>query len=154
LKTQLLLAVGVTLSLSAFAQLTPNPLPSPDAFDASLPCAVVSRSVQAVNYQHRSGSSKLDFRRYRPDTLGEWRSWGQQQTRIHRDRAEFGKLQKLMTFGIEYLTYVLWAISPKAGLWTWAKSCSAATISKLTRARCCRRLNRLFSVGPGGPTDL
>ena len=29
--------------------------------------------------------------------------------------AEFGDLRKPTTFGNEYLTYVLWAISPKAG---------------------------------------
>ena len=74
---------------------------------------VVSRSVQAVNYQHRSGSSKLDFAGtdLMPSANGV--------AEINSKRgsiaveAEFGNLQKPTTFGNEYLTYVLWAISPE-----------------------------------------
>ncbi|HLV88158.1 MAG TPA: OmpA family protein [Candidatus Sulfotelmatobacter sp.] len=74
---------------------------------------VISRSVQAVNYQHRSGSSKLDFAGtdLMPSANGV--------AEINSKRgsiaieAEFGDLQKPTTFGNEYLTYVLWAISPE-----------------------------------------
>jgi outer membrane protein OmpA-like peptidoglycan-associated protein len=74
---------------------------------------VISRSVQAVNYEHRSGSSKLDFAgtSLMPSANGE--------ARVNSKRgsieveAEFGNLQKPTTFGNEYLTYVLWAISPE-----------------------------------------
>ena len=62
MKAKLLLAVGITLSLSAFAQtnsqnLTVEPINTKPTFRVT----VISRSVRAVNYQHRSGSSKLDF---------------------------------------------------------------------------------------------
>ena len=62
MKSKLLLAVGITLSLSAFAQtnsqnLTVEPINTKPTFRVT----VISRSVRAVNYQHRSGSSKLDF---------------------------------------------------------------------------------------------
>ena len=74
---------------------------------------VISRSVQAVNYQHRSGSSKLDFAGtdLMPSANGV--------ATINSKRgsiaieAEFGDLQKPTTFGNEYLTYVMWAISPE-----------------------------------------
>jgi outer membrane protein OmpA-like peptidoglycan-associated protein len=74
---------------------------------------VISRSVQAVNYQHRSGSSKLDFAGtdLMPSANGI--------AEINSKRgsiaieAEFGDLKKPTTFGNEYLTYVLWAISPE-----------------------------------------
>jgi len=74
---------------------------------------VISRSVQAVNYKHRSGSSKLDFAgtNLMPSANGV--------AEINSKRgsisiaAEFGDLQKPTTFGNEYLTYVLWAISPE-----------------------------------------
>jgi outer membrane protein OmpA-like peptidoglycan-associated protein len=74
---------------------------------------VISRSVQAVNYKHRSGSSKLDFMGtdLMPSANGV--------AVINSKRgsiaieAEFGDLQKPTTFGNEYLTYVLWAISPE-----------------------------------------
>ncbi len=115
MKNSLLLVVGVTLSLSAFAQtnsqttLTLEPMSTMPTFHVT----VISRSVQAVNYQHRSGSSKLDFAGtdLMPSANGV--------AEINSKRgsiaieAEFGNLQKPTTFGNEYLTYVLWAISPE-----------------------------------------
>jgi outer membrane protein OmpA-like peptidoglycan-associated protein len=74
---------------------------------------VISRSVQAVNYQHRSGSSKLDFAG--TDLMPS--ANGVAQINSKRGsiaiEAEFGNLQKPTAFGNEYLTYVLWAISPE-----------------------------------------
>ncbi len=115
MKNNLLLVVGITLSLSAFAQttsqttLTLEPMRTMPTFRVT----VISRSVQAVNYQHRSGSSKLDFAGtdLMPSANGV--------AEINSKRgsiaieAEFGNLQKPTTFGNEYLTYVLWAISPE-----------------------------------------
>ena len=74
---------------------------------------VTSRNVQAVNYRHRSGSTKLDFAgtALMPGADG--------QAKINSKRgaieieAEFGDLQKPTIFGGEYLTYILWAISPE-----------------------------------------
>ena len=74
---------------------------------------VISRSVQAVNYKHRSGSSKLDFAG--TDLMPS--ANGVAQVNSKRGsiaiEAEFGDLKKPTTFGNEYLTYVLWAISPE-----------------------------------------
>ena len=114
MKSKLIIAVGITLSLSAFAQtnsqnLTVEPMGTTPTFRVT----VISRSVQAVNYQHRSGSSKLDFAGtgLMPSANGV--------AEINSKRgsiaieAEFGDLRKPTTFGNEYLTYVLWAISPE-----------------------------------------
>ena len=63
MKTKLLLTIGITLSLSAFAQ-TNHPTPvaiEPTNSTPTFQVNVVSRSVQAVNYEHRSGASRLDF---------------------------------------------------------------------------------------------
>ncbi len=115
MKTQLLLAVGLTLSLSAFAQndssttVSVQPMASMPTFRVT----VISRSVQAVNYQHRSGSSKLDFAG--TDLMPS--ANGVAEINSKRGsieiKAEFGDLRKPTTFGNEYLTYVLWAISPE-----------------------------------------
>jgi outer membrane protein OmpA-like peptidoglycan-associated protein len=114
LKTQFLLAVGLILSLSTFAQtnsqnLTVEPMSTTPTFRVT----VISRSVQAVNYQHRSGSSKLDF----AGTDLMLSANGVAEINSKRGsiaiEAEFGDLQKPTTFGNEYLTYVLWAISPE-----------------------------------------
>src|ERR1700733_13910968 len=114
LNTKLLLAVAITFSFSAFAQTNSQPLSGEPM--SSMPVfrvTVVSRSVRAVNYQHRSGSSKLNFAGtdLMPSANG--------QANVNSKRgsieivAEFGDLQKPTTFGNEYLTYVLWAISPE-----------------------------------------
>ena len=114
MNTKLLFAAGITLSLSAFAQtnsqtLSVEPMSSTPVFRVT----VVSRSVQAVNYQHRSGSSKLDFAGtdLMPSANGE-ANVNSKRGSIEID-AEFGNLDKPTTFGNEYLTYVLWAISPE-----------------------------------------
>jgi outer membrane protein OmpA-like peptidoglycan-associated protein len=74
---------------------------------------VISRSVQAVNYEHRSGGSRLDFAgtTLMPSANGEAKVASKRGS-IEID-AEFGNLQPPTTFGNEYLTYVLWAISPE-----------------------------------------
>jgi len=74
---------------------------------------VVSRSVEAVNYEHRSGASRLDFlgTALMPSANGEAKV-NSKRGSIEVD-AEFGDLQRPTTFGNEYLTYVLWAISPE-----------------------------------------
>ena len=115
MKTTLLLAAGITLSLSAFAQTNSQPTDQVVQMNPrpTFRVTVISRSVQAVNYQHRSGATKLDFAgtELMPSANGE--------AQVNSKRgsieieAEFGNLQKPTTFGNEYLTYVLWAISPE-----------------------------------------
>jgi outer membrane protein OmpA-like peptidoglycan-associated protein len=115
LKTKLLLAAGITLSLSAFAQtnssttMAVEPLSPTPVFRVN----VISRSVQAVNYKHRSGASKLDF----AGTDLMPRANGQAKVESKKGyieiEVEFADFEKPTTFGNEYLTYILWAISPE-----------------------------------------
>ena len=115
MKTKFLLTVGITLSVSAFAQtnrqttMVVEPMSPTPIFRVN----VVSRSVQAVNYEHRSGASKLDFAGtdLMPSANGEAKV-NSKRGSIEID-AEFGDLRVPTTFGNEYLTYVLWAISPE-----------------------------------------
>jgi outer membrane protein OmpA-like peptidoglycan-associated protein len=113
LKIKLSLAAGIMLSLSAFAQNNGQPTVEPMSSMPTFHVTVVSRSVQAVNYQHRSGSSKLDFAGtdLMPSANGV-ANVNSKRGSIEID-AEFGDLQKPTTFGNEYLTYILWAISPE-----------------------------------------
>ena len=115
MKAKFFLVVGIALSLSAFAQtnrqnsVAVEPLGPTPTFRV----IVVSRSVQAVNYEHRSGASKLDFAGtdLMPSANGEAKV-NSRRGSIEID-AEFGDLRVPTTFGNEYLTYVLWAISPE-----------------------------------------
>jgi outer membrane protein OmpA-like peptidoglycan-associated protein len=112
-KTKVLLAAAVALSLPAVAQTQTTVEVEHMSSTPTFRVTVISRSVQAINYEHRSGSSKLDFAgtALMPSANGE--------AKVNSKRgaieieAEFGRLQKPTTFGNEYLTYVLWAISPE-----------------------------------------
>ncbi len=115
MKTKLLLTIGITLSLSAFAQ-TNHPTPvaiEPTNSTPTFQVNVVSRSVQAVNYEHRSGASRLDFAGtdLMPSANGEAKV-NSRRGSIEID-AELNDLRPPTTFGNEDLTYVLWAITPE-----------------------------------------
>ncbi len=110
-----LFAIGITLSLSAFAQGSPQAtmVVASTGPASTYRVIVISRSVQAVDYQHRTGASKIDF----TGTALLPSADGTAKVRSKRGtmevEAEFGNLQNPTAFGAEYLTYVLWAISPE-----------------------------------------
>src|SRR5690348_7894697 len=74
---------------------------------------LVDRTVKAVKYAHRSGSTKIDFEGTDLMTSAK----GEAKVDSHRGameiKVEFWNMQKPTTFGGEYLTYVMWAISPE-----------------------------------------
>ncbi|HZL69310.1 MAG TPA: OmpA family protein [Candidatus Limnocylindrales bacterium] len=74
---------------------------------------VVSRTVQAVNYRHRGGATKLNFAGtdLMPAATGEAKV--ESKKGYIEIEVEFANLAKPTTFGTEYLTYVMWAISPE-----------------------------------------
>ena len=74
---------------------------------------VVARTMKAINYKHRSGSTRIDFRgtALLPEARGE-ASVESKQGVIKID-ARMEKLQPATKFGPEYLTYVMWAITPE-----------------------------------------
>jgi outer membrane protein OmpA-like peptidoglycan-associated protein len=113
-KTKLLLATGITLGLTAFAQSNSQPtVIEPMAHTPTFRVTVVSRSIQAVNYKHRGGATKLDFAGtdLMPQANGQAKV--ESKKGYIEIEVEFGNLQKPTTFGNEYLTYILWAISPE-----------------------------------------
>ena len=74
---------------------------------------LVGRTTKATNYNHRSGSTKIDFRGTTlvPEARGEATVESQQgATKID---ARLGGLPPATKFGPEYLTYVMWAIAPE-----------------------------------------
>ncbi|MEO8049597.1 MAG: OmpA family protein [Acidobacteriota bacterium] len=73
---------------------------------------VVSRSTAAVNYLHRGGSTKIDFAGTPLMPDGEGDAKVESERGVIRISADFKNFVQPSTFGPEYLTYVLWAISP------------------------------------------
>jgi outer membrane protein OmpA-like peptidoglycan-associated protein len=73
---------------------------------------VVSRTIQAVSYRNRSGWTKVDFQ----GTALAPKANGQAEVNSRKGyievKATVKRLPPAITFGNEYLTYVLWAITP------------------------------------------
>src|SRR6202166_4163077 len=74
---------------------------------------VVERTAKAINYRHRSGSTPIDFRgtSLMPDAKGE-ALVNSKQGRIEIN-ARMEHLTPATQYGPEYLTYVLWAVTPE-----------------------------------------
>ncbi len=103
--------------LSAQAPQAPNPTQSaPYRQEGPQPVyrvTVVSRTTKAINYHHRSGATMVDFRgtALMPEARGEARVESKQGD-IKID-ATMEKLRPATQYGPEYLTYVMWAITPE-----------------------------------------
>jgi outer membrane protein OmpA-like peptidoglycan-associated protein len=74
---------------------------------------VVGRDIPAVNYFHRSGSTKIGLQG--TSLLPEAKGAAVVESRRGRlvIDAKFEGLRPANSFGVEYLTYVLWAITPE-----------------------------------------
>jgi outer membrane protein OmpA-like peptidoglycan-associated protein len=109
-----LLLPGLALfsGLPALCQQTPQPGTKPDTVPLYR-LTVVDRNVDAVNYQYRSGPTKIDFR----GTVLLSHAKGDATVESKRGRTEidarFDNLESPARFGHEYLSYVLWAITPE-----------------------------------------
>lgn len=80
---------------------------------ASPSTATVSRSISAMHYRLQGGSTKIDF--HGSDLLqrasGEAKVEGKKTN--FEIEAKFQGIEDATKFGLEYLTYVLWAVSPQ-----------------------------------------
>jgi len=74
---------------------------------------VIERTVKAVNYQYRSGPTQIDFRG--TVLLPEGKGDAIVESKAGRSEidAHFNHLTAPTRYGQEYLTYVLWAITPE-----------------------------------------
>ena len=100
-----LLTCGI---LAAQAPQAPNPESQP-----IYRITVVARTTKAINYNHRSGSTRIGFRgtALMPQAVGEAKVESKQG--VIKIDAEMQKLEPATKFGPEYLTYVMWAITPE-----------------------------------------
>ena len=94
---------------AATATTAPTTTPAPAAADPG----AVSRTTKAVHYRLQGGNAKVDFQG--TDLLqrasGEARIEGKKTN--FQIEAKFQNLEDATKFGLEYLTYVLWAVSPQ-----------------------------------------
>ena len=107
------LAVAIALGASSQAQTqTQIPANSGDP-TPTFRINVVNRTTRAVSYRHRGGATKINFQGtdLMPAAAGEAKV--ESKRGALEIEAEFSGLDRPTSFGNEYLTYVLWAISPE-----------------------------------------
>src|SRR5829696_4835457 len=101
----------------AFSQAPPNPtqqtISTPRGDLPVFRVTVVGRTIPAINYRPRSGDTRINFAgtALMPNAKG-WASIEGEKGYIKID-ARFDELGPPSQFGREYLTYVLWAITPE-----------------------------------------
>ena len=90
---------------------------------------VVGRDIPAINYFHRSGSTRIGFEGTSLLPQAKGRAEVNSLNGRTEIKAHFEGLPPANGFGIEYLTYVLWAITPEGRpinlgevLWNHGKS--------------------------------
>jgi outer membrane protein OmpA-like peptidoglycan-associated protein len=87
--------------------------PGPNGSEPIFRVDVTSGTVSAVNYHNRQGTTHIDFRgtALMPEARGE--ASVNAVTGSTRISLKFDRLANPAQFGPEYLTFVLWAISPE-----------------------------------------
>ena len=105
-----LAVVFFVCSCAAIAQQSAPRAQAPAPSTAAAPTSV-SHTTKAVNYRHRGGSTKIDFRgtELMSGATGE-ASVQSKNGRMEID-ARFDSIDEATKFGLEYLTYVMWAVS-------------------------------------------
>src|SRR5690349_7157485 len=110
----LLLSVGVVLAQppnpTQQRALTPNDTGQPMPI---FRVTVVSRTTKAINYHHGTGSTRIDFRgtELMPAARGEAKVQSQMGSTKIETRLEH--MTPPAQYGPEYMTYVLWGITPE-----------------------------------------
>jgi outer membrane protein OmpA-like peptidoglycan-associated protein len=106
-------ASAQTQAAAPAATATATTAPAATAAPTPEDTAAVSRVTKAVHYRLQGGSAKVDFQG--TDLLqrasGEARIEGKKTN--FQIEAKFQNLEDATKFGLEYLTYVLWAVSPQ-----------------------------------------
>ena len=106
-------ACVLLLAASVSAQQDNNPPVTPMDQTPIFRVKVVSRTTKAVNYRHRGGSTQVDFQGtdLLPGASGKAKVNSKAgRLQINADFSHFAPAEK---FGPQYLTYVLWAITPE-----------------------------------------
>ncbi|HTB14799.1 MAG TPA: OmpA family protein [Bryobacteraceae bacterium] len=86
--------------------------PDPNSPQPIFRIEVVEHTIAAVNYLHRGGSTRIDFNGTPIMSMGRGSAKVESERGVIKINAEFKNMAPPSSFGSEYLTYVLWAISP------------------------------------------
>lgn len=119
---------------------------------------VTQRTTKAINYEHRGGSTTIDFRgtELLPAARGEAKVESKQG--YIEIEVEFDDLQPATRHGAEYLTYVMWAITPEGRTANMGEVLLNGTKSKLNVTTELQTFGLLVTAEPyfavSRPSDL
>jgi outer membrane protein OmpA-like peptidoglycan-associated protein len=102
----------ILFAVCAFAQQDAAPVEPTDQTPL-FHVRVIARSTKAVNYRHRGGSTSVDFNGTELMPEIEGRAKVDSKAGRLEIKADFSRFQPASKFGPQYLTYVLWAITPE-----------------------------------------
>jgi len=111
-----LLILSLTAGIAVAQETANTPVsqkPEADSPTLTISVNVVERTTKAINYRHRGGATTIDFKgtALLPKARGEAKVESKQG--YIEIEVEFDDLQTAAQFGPEYLTYVMWAITPE-----------------------------------------
>jgi outer membrane protein OmpA-like peptidoglycan-associated protein len=113
------LGLTAMATTSAFAQ-APTATAKPAAAVAQAPAATsapvsgtVSRTTKAINYRRAGSATKVDFHGTELMQGASGEAKVENKSNRLEIEAKFAGLEDATKFGLEYLTYVLWAVSPQ-----------------------------------------
>jgi len=109
---------GLVLTATAFAQTAPNPTQQLGTTTQQGPTplfriTVVGHTTPAINYRPRKGDTKVDFTGTALSPLATGSATVEGKKGYIDVDAKFDHLSPPTQFGAEYLTYVLWAVTPE-----------------------------------------
>jgi outer membrane protein OmpA-like peptidoglycan-associated protein len=108
--------IGALLTVCAFAAAQSPQAPNPDRQSTGNATRTVERTTKAIDYNRRGESTKIDFRgtSLLPEARGE--ATVESKQGVVKIDARMKGLWPAIKFGPEYLTYVMWAITPEGGV--------------------------------------
>ncbi len=112
--------IGIVLFMALSPAVAPSQAPNPT--QSNLPVVmpevvfrttVTSRTIKAINYHHRQGATTVGFVGTAAMNMAEGQARVESRTGATKIEVSFDKLGPAQVHGEEFLTYVLWAITPE-----------------------------------------
>jgi outer membrane protein OmpA-like peptidoglycan-associated protein len=111
-----LVALTITLTAAAFTLTSAahaNPFPQAGTNPTTVTAPTIARTIKAVNYRRASGSTKVSFQGTELMQGGSAEAEVENRNGRMEVKLKCSGLQDATKFGLEYLAYVFWAISPQ-----------------------------------------
>ena len=111
-----LVALTITLTAAAFAwppAAHANPLPQAGTNPTTVSAPTIARTIKAVNYRRAGGSTKVSFQGTELMQSGSAEAEVENRSGRMEIKVKCTGLQDATKFGLEYLAYVFWAVSPQ-----------------------------------------